>query len=135
MLFWALSQVMLLLFTGLYRLITKYDDHAQMKAANASAGLSSGLALLSLAAAMSQPLVTYASVALFVPIALAAAGLLVALRFLVDFVILPGDRLDGEILQQNWGAALIEGATAVALGFVLNLFVPKPSAGWDVCGE
>ena len=45
-------------------------------------------------------------------------------------------RLDREIKNdQNWGAALIEGAVAVGIAFVGNLYVPAPGAPgeYDVC--
>jgi len=64
-------------------------------------------------------------------------------RFIVDIAVLPGDRLDSEISKdKNWGAALIEGAVAVGLAFISNLYVPPPGAPYvnpdipyfDVCG-
>ena len=39
---------------------------------------------------------------------------------------LPGDTLDGEMQQQNWGAALIEGAAAFSIAIVLDIFQYAP---------
>ena len=52
--------------------------------------------------------------------------LLILLRVVVDRVVLPGDTLDGEMLQQNWGAALIEGAAAFSIAIVLDIFQYAP---------
>mmetsp|Transcript_6781 Transcript_6781/g.17585 ORF Transcript_6781/g.17585 Transcript_6781/m.17585 type:complete len:703 (+) Transcript_6781:106-2214(+) len=125
--YWLVAQAVLLLFAYLYRLITSFDDHAELAAGNASAGLSGGLTLVALALVMSYPLAYYSSVLVVLPIALVGALALVLLRMVVDVLVLPGDRLDSEIkTDRNWGAALIEGAVAVGVAFVGQLYVPPP---------
>jgi len=125
--YWLVCQAILLLFAYLYRLITSFDDHAELVAGNASAGLSGGLTLVALAVVMSYPLVYYSSLLIFLPIAIIGVIALVILRVVVDMFVLPGDRLDNEIKgDHNWGAALIEGAVAIGFAFVGNLYVPPP---------
>ncbi len=47
--------------------------------------------------------------------------LIVIARFLVDRLILPGNKLDTEIQRdRNWGAALIEGGCAIIVAWLLN---------------
>ena len=53
---------------------------------------------------------------------------LILLRVVVDRLVLPGDTLDGEMQQQNWGAALIEGAAASG---VISNPNPDPDADAD----
>ena len=58
------------------------------------------------------------------------------MRVVVDHLVLPGDKLDIEIKRdRNWGAALIEGAVAVGIAFVLHVYVPPPGPidTYDVC--
>jgi len=142
-LYWILCQVLLIVFAFLNRLITKFDDWDEYKNNNASAGLSSGITLVALAVAMAFPIMYYESIIIFLPIALTATVALIIVRFIVDIAVLPGDRLDSEISKdKNWGAALIEGAVAVGVAFISNLYVPPPGAPYvnpdtpyfDVCG-
>ena len=45
---------------------------------------------------------------------------------------LPGDKLDDEIMQVNWGAAIIEGAVALAIALITNTYI-KQAADFDQC--
>jgi len=126
-LYWIVCQTILLLFAYLYRLITSFDDHAELAAGNASAGLSGGLTLIALSLVMSYSISYYSSLIIFLPISVTGAVALVILRFVVDWLVLPGDRLDEEIKRdRNWGAALVEGLAAIGVAFVGQLFVPPP---------
>jgi len=132
LIFWVLSQVLLLLFTAVYRKMTVFDDLEQIKSGNVAAGLGGAMTLVSLALGMAYPIRQYGSIAVFVPVALTGFALLVALRRVLDWLILPGDKLDDEILQVNWGAALIEGALACAIGLITNTYI-KQRPDFDVC--
>eukprot|EP00325_Prymnesiales_sp_UTEX-LB-985_P001195 CAMPEP_0174695264 /NCGR_PEP_ID=MMETSP1094-20130205/1675_1 /TAXON_ID=156173 /ORGANISM="Chrysochromulina brevifilum, Strain UTEX LB 985" /LENGTH=756 /DNA_ID=CAMNT_0015891717 /DNA_START=120 /DNA_END=2389 /DNA_ORIENTATION=+ len=133
-LYWVITQLVLLLFCFVYRCLTFYDDHAELKAANAAAGLSSGVTLVALAVVMAYPLPYFSSLLVILPIAAVGGAFLLLIRFVVDFAVLPGDRLDREIKNdKNWGAAVIEGAVAVGIAFVGNLYMPAPGGpGFDV---
>ena len=126
--------MLLLLFTVVYRVITVFDDLEQLKRGNPAAGLGGALTLVALAFGMQYPIQQYGSIAMFVPVTLAGFGILVLLRILVDKIILPGDKLDDEIMQTNWGATLIEGAVACAIGLITNTYV-KNEPGFDICED
>ena len=49
-----------------------------------------------------------------------ACLLLLVSRYLIDKIILPGTLLDEEISRdRNWGAALVEGISAISLALIL----------------
>lgn len=128
-LYWALAQFLLLVFCYIYRFLTVFDDHLALKEGNVAAGLSGGLTLVALAIVMSFPIMYFSSILLFLPVALTGTVVLMIIRKLSDKFILPGDALDKEIgNDQNWGAALIEGAVAVGLAYISNSYVPPPGA-------
>ena len=132
--FWALAQVLFLIFCYVYRFITAYSNHTLLKEGNAAAGIATSFTLIALAVVFSYPLLMYSSIPLFMPTAVAGGAILILMRFICDHFLLPGDKLDGEIVQKNWGAACIEGAVAFGIGLVMNLFVPKPGgASWSAC--
>ena len=84
---------------------------------------------MALAIVMSFPIMYFSSILLFLPVALTGTVVLMIIRKLSDKFILPGDALDKEIgNDQNWGAALIEGAVAVGLAYISNSYVPPPGA-------
>jgi len=125
--YWALTQVLLLLFAYVYRALTFFDDYVALREGNVAAGVSGGVTLVSLAIVMAFPVMYYASIILVLPIALTGILALMIVRKLVDQFILPGDSLDHEIVNdKNWGAALIEGAVAVGVAYISNSYVPPP---------
>jgi uncharacterized membrane protein YjfL (UPF0719 family) len=134
-LYWLVTQLILLIFCYVYRMITSYDDYEELKAANAASGLSGGVTLVALAVVISYPLPFFSSLLVILPIAACGGAFLIIIRFIVDFAVLPGDRLDREIKNdKNWGAALIEGAVAVGIAFVGNLYIPAPGGvDFEVC--
>jgi len=142
-LFWAVSQLLLLLTTFVYRAITFFDDWQELKKGNVAAGLSGGLTLVALSTIMAYPIPMYTSLIIVLPIALAGIAALMVVRKVVDCFVLPGNALDREIVDdQNWGAAIIEGGVAVGIALIANLYCPPPGAPyvsddvpyWDVCG-
>lgn len=141
-LYWIVSQVMLLIIAYLYRCITVFDDYDELKKGNAAAGLSGAFTLISLAVIMAYPIPYYSSLGVFVPIALAGIIALLIIRKLVDAFVLSGAKLDKEIVDdQNWGAALVEGGIVLGVAFITNRYVPMPGppyvsddiAYFDVC--
>jgi putative membrane protein len=141
-LFWAVSQLMLLIIAYIYRCITFFDDWEQLKKGNVAAGVSGGCTLVALAIIMAYPIPMYVSLLIFVPISVVGIAALMVVRKLVDKCVLPGNALDKEIVDdQNWGAAIIEGGVVVGIAFISNMYVPPPGAPfvsesipyWDVC--
>jgi len=134
-LYWVITQVVLLAFAYAYRCLTSFDDYKELRENNAAAGLSGGVTLIAFALVMAYPLPYYSSLLIFLPIAIVGSVVLILIRFVVDHAVLPGDRLDSEINKDhNWGAALIEGAVTIGLAIVLNLYVPQPGGDdFDIC--
>ena len=141
-LYWVLSQLLLLCIAYIYRLLTFFDDWQALKDNNVAAGLSGGVLLVALAIIMAYPIPMYSSLIIFFPIALTGILALMILRKIVDCFVLPGEPLDKEIANdQNWGAALIEGGVCLGIAFISNMYVPPPGAPfvsedidyWDVC--
>ena len=84
----------------------------------------------------------YASLIIFLPIAVVGIVAVIAVRKIVDVFVLPGEPLDKEIVDdKNWGAAMIEGAVLLGVAFISNMYVPPPGPPysaegvpyWDVC--
>jgi len=143
-LYWVVGQLILLLFAYVYRLITIFDDWEQLKENNTAAGISGGVTLVALAVAMSYAILYYTSLLVVLPISLLSVVVLMLLRAVVDKLILPGDNLDSEIVNdKNWGAALIEASVALGIALISNMYVPQPGANYvsptvpyfDVCGS
>ena len=134
--FWALTQLLFVLATLGFRAATAFDDHAELTKGNAAVGLSGGLALVALAWLMSKVILYSGALLLFLPAVAGGVAVLGLLRLLVDRVLLPGAKLDTELLHGNWGAALVEGCSAVALAMMTALLLPQdPMIGtcmsWD----
>ena len=135
-LYWAISQLLLIVIAYIYRAITFFDDWDELKKGNVAAGVSGGITLVALAVIMAYPIPMYVSLLIFVPIALVGILALMILRKIVDLAVLPGNALDREIKDdKNWGAAIIEGGCAVGIAFIMNMYVPTPGneLTWDVC--
>jgi len=126
LLYWVSGQLILLLFSVCYRMITSFNDEAQIKAGNVAVGLSSGLTLVAVSFVITSPIMKYASYFIFLLVSFVGLALLILLRVVVDRAVLPGDTLDGEMQQRNWGAALIEGAAAFSIAIVLDIFQYAP---------
>ena len=126
-LYFAVSQFLLLITAYLYRLVTKFDDWEELKNGNVAAGLSGAFTLVAIAVIMAYPIPLYVSLIVFLPIAVTGIVALVILRVIIDKFVLPGEALDKEIVEdKNWGAAIIEGAAALGVAFIFNRYVPPP---------
>lgn len=128
--FWAAGQVLLILATFVYNLITPYDVHEQIEKDNVAVGIGFAGALIAIANLVRHAimhdfegwLTTFSWMGIdfllgivFLPIA----------RFIADKILLPGQNLTDEIVNQekpNNGAAVIE-AFAYIGGSVLITWV------------
>ena len=125
--YFAVGQLLLLITAYLYRLVTKFNDWAELKNGNVAAGLSGAFTLIAIAVIMAYPIPLYVSLIVFLPIAVTGIIALVILRVIIDKFVLPGEALDKEIVEdKNWGAAIIEGAAALGVAFIFNRYVPPP---------
>jgi uncharacterized membrane protein YjfL (UPF0719 family) len=125
--FWALSQIGLVIAEYIYDAITSYDIHEQIEKDNVAAGIAFGGALIGigniLRHAASGDLIAWS-------ISLQEFGLELGLglvllpivRILTDKVLLPGRSLTDEIVNQehpNTGAAFIEAFSYIGASFLI----------------
>ena len=119
-LYFVLGQLAFIVFGVLYQRVGKFDLHGEIEKDNASAGVSFGMTLVAVGIALSGYLLNHDSLLGFLVWFVASAFLLILARVLVDRFVLPGAPLDDEVQDdQNWGAALIEGAVAIGLALIL----------------
>jgi uncharacterized membrane protein YjfL (UPF0719 family) len=125
--FWALSQVALVVADTIYDAITPYDVHAEIEKGNVAAGIAFGGALIGigniLRHAASGDLISWDISLQEFGIELAAGLILLPiLRFVTDKVLLPGRNLSDEIANQekpNIGAAFIEAFSYIGGSFLI----------------
>ena len=119
--YFALGQAAFVLFSKLYQKVSAVDLHEEIENDNVAAGVSFGMTLIAAGMLLSGYLMQYDS---FIGLAIwfvIGAFLLIVCRYLVDKVLLPGSSLDDEISRdRNWGAALIEGSSAIGLALLLT---------------
>ena len=114
--FWAVGQLAIVIAAAVYQLITPYDVHEHIEKDNVAVGVGFAGALIAIANLIRHgltgdfdgwiPTFTEAGFELVLGIIL-----LPVMRFLTDKILLPGQRLTDEIINQehpNVGAAIIE---------------------------
>ena len=125
--FWAIGQLMLVLASWLYNLITPYDIHVEIEKDNSAAGISFAGALIAMGIVLGLAAEgDFYSWRTDVPgfLAIAALGLIILppIRFLTDKVLLPTVKLTDEIARQerpNVGAAFIEAFSYIAAALII----------------
>lgn len=121
LMFFALGQVLFIVFGFMYQLVTRFDVHQEIKQDNAAAGVSAGMNLVAIGVLLSGYIKFSDSLPGLGMWFVLAALLLLTSRYMVDKFMLPGGLLDEEIKNdKNWGAAFVEGATAIAIAFLVN---------------
>ena len=114
--FWAIGQIVILIVSFAYNLITPYNIHEQIENDNVAVGIGFAGAIIAVGNLIRFALmddfeswtVTLSFVAIEVVLGIV---LLPVVRFLADKILLPGQKLTDEIVNQekpNVGAALIE---------------------------
>ncbi len=113
--FWGIGQIVMIITTRMYNAITKFDIHEQLEKDNVAVGIGYAGALVALGNLIRFGLMddfeswglTLSNVGIEVVIGLI---LLPVVRFLTDKILLPGQKLTDELLQEkpNHGAGLIE---------------------------
>lgn len=130
LLYWLLGQLIMLITAKVYNIITPYDIHEHIEKGNVAVGIGFAGALIAIANLIRFALmhdfeswtITLQGVAVDVGIGLL---FLPIVRFLTDKILLPGQNLTDEIINQehpNNGAALVE-AFAYIGGSVLITWV------------
>jgi uncharacterized membrane protein YjfL (UPF0719 family) len=114
--FWAIGQIVILLISFVYDLITPYNIHEHIEKDNLAVGIGFAGAIIAIGTlirfALMDDFESWATTLSFVGIeVLIGIILLPVVRFLSDKILLPGQKLTDEIINQekpNIGAALIE---------------------------
>ncbi len=115
------AQVIFVLFGKVYQLATRYDVHHEIEQDNAAAGVSLGLSLIAVSVLVSSYLSRYDSLLGLALWFVMGTMLLLACRYLIDKFLLPGQLLDDAVgTDRNWGAALIEGGSAIAVAALIG---------------
>ncbi len=125
--YFLLGQLSFYIFSLLYQKITQYDFHKEIDEGNAAAGISFAFNLTAIGILLSIPIKTSYSLVVFVAWFVLGSTVLALFRFIVDRIIIPSEKLDEEIHQdQNWGIALLEGCFAIAAVVILYIIFVKP---------
>ncbi|CAN2043070.1 putative membrane protein [Candidatus Magnetomoraceae bacterium gMMP-1] len=125
--FWVIGQVMLVLASWVYNIITPYCIHDEIEKDNIAAGVSFAGALIAIGiivglAAEGDFESWSKDLPKFITIALSGLVLLPVIRFLTDKVLFPTVNLTDEIANQeipNVGAAYIEAFSYIAAAFII----------------
>lgn len=119
--FFILGQIGFIMFGYLYQWITRFDLHEEIERDNAAAGVAFGFNLIAAGLLLSGYIKNYDSLfGLFIWILL-SYFFLISCRYMVDKIILPKVLLEDEIKNdRNWGAALLEGTSAVVVAWAIN---------------
>jgi uncharacterized membrane protein YjfL (UPF0719 family) len=121
-LYFILAQLTFYLYSLLYQIITKYDFHREIKGNNVAAGISLGCNLVAVGVLLSIPLQTSYSLFFYFTWFIIGNCLLAFFRFVMDFTIIPMEKLDEEIHKdQNWGIAMLEGCFSIAAVFIMQV--------------
>lgn len=125
--FFALGQVALVVFSKVYQWITPFDLHAEIERDNVAAGIAFGGTMIAVGLLVSNAVkgdfVDWGENLLNYAIVLGVGlPLLVVIRFVTDKLILPKSALSKEIaVDQNKAAAFIE--ASIAVGVAATIFV------------
>ncbi|MDQ8204204.1 DUF350 domain-containing protein [Pelagicoccus sp. SDUM812003] len=121
LIYFVVAQAAFILFAMVYQKISAYDLHDEIERDNAAAGVGFGITLAAIGMLLSSYIVSSDSLLGLAVWFVICVFLLSVCRFAIDRFILPGSLLDDEISKdRNWGAALIEGASAIGLALILG---------------
>ena len=118
--YFAAGQIAFILYSMVYKKLTTYDIHSEIEQDNEAAGIVFGTNLIAIGILTSGYIKGHESLIglalwIFVCIIVLSAN-----RFLVDKFILPGSKLDDEVVRdRNWGAALIEGLGSIGIALLM----------------
>ncbi|MCK5075885.1 MAG: DUF350 domain-containing protein [Calditrichia bacterium] len=129
--FWFLGQIVLVLITWIYNLMTPYDLHKEIEKDNTAVGIAFSGALIAIGniirigiagdfISWQENLTTFALFVVF------GVVLMPILRLATDKILLPGRKLTDELVNQekaNLGAGAIEAFSYIAASFMLGWVV------------
>ena len=119
--YFVLGQIAFFAYSHIYQLVIGYDFHKEIEGGNVAAGISLGLNLAAIGVLLAIPLRTSYSLLLFLSWFVLGSSMMAFFRFVMDRIIIPMEKLDEEIHQdQNWGVALLEGCFSVTAVVILQ---------------
>ncbi len=127
--FFGLGQLVLVIFALFYQMITRYDVHTEIERDNVAAGVALGASMIAigivLLRATAGDFVSWSeNLTDFGISAGLGFGLLMILRKLTDYLLLPGTTIAHEIANdQNLNAAWIEGVVAMGMATVIFFMI------------
>ncbi len=127
--FFGLGQVVLIIFSKFYQLITKYDVHAEIEKDNVAAGVALGSSMVAigvvlLGATRGDFIGWTENLARFGYFAVLGLVLLLILRKVTDFLLLPGTTIAHEIAtDRNINAAWIEGIVSIGMATIILFMI------------
>jgi len=128
-LFFVLGQIAVIIFGGIFQLITSYDDQEEAKKGNVAAGIKWAGNLVSLAIISSSPIRKSSELASFGVFFGIGGVFLIIFDQVICRLVIPG-KLNEEILQNNWGYALIGVAMMLSTSLAVDaLLFDMPCPG------
>ncbi|WP_120498151.1 DUF350 domain-containing protein [Kiloniella sp. EL199] len=127
--FFVLGQIVLILFSKIYELLTPYNTHEEIDSENTAAGIALAGTFIALgiiiAGAAHASFISWTyNLVLFAELAISGMVLLVIVRFFMDKLILVGDDLNREISEdRNLAAGFLEATVAIAFAIVLAILL------------
>lgn len=113
--YFIIAQVLFILYSLLYQIITKYDFHQEIEKNNAAAGIAFGANLVAIGILLAIPLRSTFSIIVLLAWFVIGSAVIAFFRFVMDRIIIPMEKLDEEIHKdQNWGIAFLEGCFSIA---------------------
>jgi len=121
LIWFVITQALLIGFTYAYQMITKYDLHEELRNDNAAAGVALGGNLIAFSLLLAFYIGSYDSILGLIIWSIISIILLFAVRIIVDKTLLPKQNLDKEIANDhNWGAGTIEAVTAIGAALIIS---------------
>ena len=125
--FWLIGQALMLLTTKIYSMLLPYDVHYEIERDNVAAGIGFAGAMVALAILISHGIAgdfegwgaTFMEISIDVVLGLVMLPLM---RWVADDVLLPGEKLTDEIVNQeipNIGAAFLEAFTYIGSSILI----------------
>lgn len=115
------TQALLIAFSLLYQILTKYDIHEELRDDNPAVGVAFGGNIIAFSILLSFYISIYDGLFGMVIWAVIASVLLCIVRVMVDKLLLPKHKLDEEISKdRNWGAGMIEAMTAIGVALIIS---------------
>ncbi len=126
--FWALGQAAIVVGSKIYNLITPFDVHAEVEKDNVAVGVAFAGVLVAIGnvvrVGVSGDFVSWSeNLAVFIVVVVFGFILLPVVRYITDKMLLPGEKLTDELINQetpNVGAGAIEAFSYVAASFLIG---------------